>query len=222
MFKTTLAHQTLSYLNSYRRRVFKSQALVCINDAINQEKLAPSVFFFTTHKCASVFIPRILHSVQNNSSRLLNYRDYAKELWSLSDRIDLSDGYESFLQSHYSLLYKMRGFLYGPQRKPLVFNGINAFKKIFFLRDPRDVIVSSYYSFGGSHSLPLNASERFRINLQKQSIGELDIDDYAINYSLPRVLQTYNSYIDMIKQSKSEDIHILCIMFCRMLLHLYV
>ena len=58
------------------------------------------------------------------------------------------------MNSNHKNLFSENGEIYGPQRKPLNFSGIENYKKIFFLRDPRDVLVSAYYSFGKTHKIP--------------------------------------------------------------------
>ncbi len=76
------------------------------------------------------------------------------------------------------------------------------FKKIFFLRDPRDVVVSAFYSFGGSHSLPLNSVEHRRISQEKELYNSYSIDDFALKFLLPSLKSLWHDYM---KLSQSTD-----------------
>jgi hypothetical protein len=154
----------------------------------------PSVLFFTTHKCASTFIPPLLTTITRNSN--YEFKDYAQAIWNLGDKLDIGQDQENFLSSFLEnaadRLFFRRGEIYAPLRVPVDFSERKNLKHIFFLRDPRDVMVSAYYSFGLTHSLPKNSKLRKRHQLRKQRILEQGIDDYVIsdaNYFLNRYLR---------------------------------
>jgi hypothetical protein len=70
---------------------------------------------------------------------------------------------------------------------------------IFFIRDPRDILVSSYYSFGFTHSL--NAVEEKRnkqLELRKE-IQSLSIDEYVLKYADQQI-----EYFDTLKAIASN------------------
>jgi hypothetical protein len=65
---------------------------------------------------------------------------------------------------------------------------------ILMLRDPRDVLVSEYYSIAYSHPAPYGPSAKFaEFVKQKQAARSMTIDEYVINDSerLYRILQVY-------------------------------
>src|SRR5438132_10534005 len=106
-----------------------------------------SVYFYTLHKCASgLFSDYVLKNVRR--LRLIDYED------------------RFYKGEPVCVTFKEKGFIYGPIR---VSNGPQStiYSKlvepasrtdfvrdkiaIFLIRDPRDILVSSYYSFGYTH-----------------------------------------------------------------------
>ena len=51
--------------------------------------------------------------------------------------------------------------------------------RIFHVRDPRDMLVSEYFSFGWSH--PTTASEGAGLSKRRKEIQQMSIDDYVVN-----------------------------------------
>jgi hypothetical protein len=136
-----------------------------------------SVYFYTFHKCASsLFGGYVLKNVQG-----LRHVDYASRIYS-GEKID-------------KIVFEENGFVYGPIRlsasprspvyKKLVepacdVDFIRSKIAIFLVRDPRDILVSLYYSFGYTHGL--SSVDGIR-EIQEQSRGEIQrqtIDEYAL------------------------------------------
>ena len=126
--------------------------------AASSKLLPQSVIVYTTHKCASTFIPKLFSLIETHGAFAMF--DYASEINRSAARLGVVGGYEPFLSSSYSHLYRQHGEIYAPQRRPLDFPGREDLDHIFFLRDPRDVLVSAFYSFGFSHALPNDVKNR--------------------------------------------------------------
>lgn len=85
-------------------------------------------------------------------------------------------------------------------------------KSVLLIRDPRDALVSQYFSYGGkhvSHRLPDKNKEAF---LEKaQSTADLSIDEYVLKLSrnhLKKLLAYRNNlYFDNVLLCKYEDIY---------------
>lgn len=187
-------------LSKYNPKTFKiNQRLLHAQKAIEKPR---SVIFFTTHKCASSFMNQFFMMVSNDS----NYTvvDYASSIWALGDSLDIGSTYEPFLEENYDRLYFQTGEIYAPQRRPIDFPGIEKFKYIFFLRDPRDVLVSAFYSFGFSHSLPQNKAARDAFLKRREKIQEGTIDDYVREAATEWVLPIYKNYQNLRKNSNSN------------------
>lgn len=151
-----------------------------------------SVIFYTTHKCASTFLERLFELVLKNSD--YSFVDYAGAISRAGDKLNVGIPYENFLEQTYSELYSLQGKIYGPQRRPLDFPGRDQFKHIFFLRDPRDVLVSSYFSFGFTHYEPLNTDDREKFVDKRENIQELGIDNYVIDEAEKWIIPLYQQY----------------------------
>lgn len=167
-------------------------------DSLSQPR---SCLFFTTHKCASVFVDKLLNSITKNS----NYKviNYATAIHNLGPILDIGDfyTYKLFLEKAYDELYQIRGKIYGPERKPLEFPGREKFKHIFFLRDPRDVLVSAYYSFGYSHGVPKGKKQQQRFYELREKIQKQGIDDYACDAAINWLLPIYQEYKQLLETS---------------------
>lgn len=161
----------------------------------------PSVIFFTTHKCASTFVAPLLKTITDHSD--YQVKNYASAIWSLGNRVDLGSSYEDFLEKAYDRLYKTKGEIYAPQRRPLDFLGREKFKHIFFWRDPRDVLVSAYYSFGYNHSLPKGKKHQQDFSEGRKKIKGQGIDDYAKEAAVSWLMPIYEKYQEILETSSS-------------------
>jgi hypothetical protein len=144
-----------------------------------------TVYFYTFHRCSSHFFSKY---VLKNITDLHNI-DYAKIIYR-GKNID-------------NIVFEDKGIIYGPIRlsapptskeytylvQPLsdlcfIQNKI----AIFLIRDPRDIVVSSYYSFAHTHGLsPDNAirkkQKQHRKKLQLQTIDEYVLESAPIVHS---------------------------------------
>jgi len=136
-----------------------------------------SVYFYTFHKCAStLFAGYLLQNIEG-----LRHVDYARQIFR-GDRID-------------ELTFNEHGFVYGPIRlsskrtspayKQLVepvsdIDFIRDRIAIFLVRDPRDIVVSAYYSFGYTHAFSPADEVRARQEELRNKIRGMSIDEYAL------------------------------------------
>jgi len=159
------------------------------------EKKTASVLFYTTHKCASTFMSKLL--IKLSSKIEYDFNDYANAIWDLGDNIAIGQGNKGyllrFLEKNYDRLFYQKGEIYGPLRFPVNFPNRQAFKHIFFLRDPRDVIVSSYYSFGFSHPLPTNNMRKKNFLSLREEIQKKGIDQHALDFA-DELITRYNGF----------------------------
>lgn len=95
--------------------------------------------------------------------------------------------------------YLYYGFRYWPPMLDQLENEIRASKCVLLIRDPRDALVSEYFSYGGSyisHKVPEKDREKF-LSQFKASENML-IDEYAISHAQPlrKKLLTYAARLD--------------------------
>ena len=169
IFRTQLRHSSEALQFMLRKRFRRS----------NPE----SLFFYTLHKCAStLFSDYILNHLIG-----LKHVDYTLDLY--RGRLELSSSKPLAFASH--------GYVYGPIRvSGMGFNRnldrllniptmsadfVSDKIALFFVRDPRDILVSAYYSFGYTHGYSevpelRRGQERLRAEIQAMTV-----DEYALN-----------------------------------------
>lgn len=141
-----------------------------------------SVYFFTLHKCASsLFSSFVLRNLDG-----LTHVDRAKGLASGKLPLDTS------------LSFHRKGIVYGPIRlsvsdqspiyrtliKPVFRREFMRNKRaVFLVRDPRDILVSAYYSFGYTHGLSQVEKLRQAQLDERHRIQNMTIDDYVLSYA---------------------------------------
>lgn len=165
-----------------------------------------SFIFFTTHKAASNFTNQILKEVEQISE--FELYDYGALIGSISEKLNITDQFEEYLNENHKTLFKLNGEIYGPQRLPLNFTGINDYKKIFFLRDPRDVLVSAYYSFGYSHVEPDSTSMIDSFLKKRATIQNQTIDEYVLQEMERWIKPAYMNYKKLRVESTNDVLYL--------------
>jgi len=151
-----------------------------------------SILVFSVYRAGSTFIGGLMKKIAEEAGlTAVDLDGYFYELgkgkeWEGKGRIMLD------------VPYRPTGYLYGPFRS---FNRgirhIEDYKILLLLRDPRDVMVSSYYAIY-SHVTPLTEGKQaLRTRMQRRK-KELDqtVDEFVINRlnSNPRFLDRYQGY----------------------------
>ena len=137
-----------------------------------------SVCFYTFHKCASsLFSGYVLKNIEG-----LRHVDYAKQIYR-GGKIG-------------NLTFDKSGFVYGPlrlsidpvlpaQKRLLDLVSDNDFIRgrisLFLVRDPRDILVSAYYSFGYTHGVSRVKEIRERQEQTRNEIQGKTVDEYALD-----------------------------------------
>jgi hypothetical protein len=136
-----------------------------------------SIMFFTVYKAASSFIGAFMNKIVAEAGMTaVNLDGYF---------FDRGQGreWEGTGRVIYDVSYSPTGYFYGPFRS---FNkavpDIDQYKILLVLRDPRDVIVSSYYSLY-SHVSPqaLDKEQLVQRHQRRKKKAELTVDEYVID-----------------------------------------
>ena len=197
-FKTKLVYRIIKNDN-FRTliRIADSSNYLEKNNKIN------SVIFWTTHKCASTYISKFLELVAKESS--LKHFDYAGHIWELGNEINLENPFQ--IEQNCDFLYKKYGEIYGPMRTPFDFNLRSNLNNIFFLRDPRDLIISKYYSVAYSHPVPShNKGKKKFLDLRYQT-KKMDINDFFLKQIDDWIIPYYTKYKFMRENSKLSSVY---------------
>tara|TARA_R100000687_G_C6413949_1_gene147730 strand:+ start:250 stop:930 length:681 start_codon:yes stop_codon:yes gene_type:complete len=104
-----------------------------------------------------------------------------------------SDPIYPYLRDHATSLIADRGGLYAPLRQYIDVEHLDRAKVFAMLRDPRDKIVSGYFSVRFSHRSPNNGLRRKNFQSSRRNADELTIDEYALQQA-PIVKEVYCAY----------------------------
>lgn len=147
----------------------------------------PSIIWFTTHKCASVYATEILQKLAHDLG--MTYVNYEGDLWeagrSLGKLISGND------HEKINNMFKTTGHIYGPFRQYYPIIEMEKYKVIVMLRDPRDVLTSLYFSLAYSHGIP--ESQKTEIESAIEDARNKNIDDLVLEH-FPWLSTKYNQY----------------------------
>jgi hypothetical protein len=181
---TTIMHPILFKIKSLILRTFyfKLEQQLLSGKAKKSSQLAP-VALFTTHKAASSILSVRL-------SRLMSENDYQiADLSSYFAKVDPTERSRFLNDSYWSnKVFAVPGVFHTAFRYPTLQVPVPPLKIILVLRDPRDVLVSYYFSFKFSHPI----QNEFAKNLHDDAT-RLSIDEFVLQHA-DDFLQRYNSY----------------------------
>lgn len=125
------------------------------------------------HKAASVFVNRVLELVLTNEGMV--HIDFAGEAFNAGAK----EWEYCVSKSH---LFATPGYYFGAFRGPYVdkFESLSANNIVVQVRDPRDCIVSLYYSYKYSHGSPGEGVLKKIFNRIRSHVEETDIDSFAV------------------------------------------
>ena len=171
-----LLYQPFLVLKFYRFELLHYLKLVFCN----KKNLKSNTFvLFTTHKCASTEMHNVLRNISFNSNLSHCNLDQLFSLLPLPECL-----------LYYFIRSKTphNNIIYGPVKNLQIFYKSKNLNALFILRDPRDVLVSLYYSVYFSHSLTNIKNIYGRLLCYKTSI------DQFILKNNHKIFATYNDY----------------------------
>ena len=151
----------------------------------------PSIIHFSLNKAATQYTKKILREcVIGNGMVPVHINEYA-----FYTKFPYLTGLKTDEMVNFSHIFKPNGYFYS------AFGGfvpgisdLDKYKVILMVRDPRDILVSWYYSIAFSHSIPPITSNRHEEYIRKRkNAQEITIDDHVISES-DRVLNILNRY----------------------------
>jgi len=153
----------------------------------------PSIIHFSTNKAATQHIKKVLRKIAvENQMSPVSFHDYA-----FYSKMPFLDHLTFDEMLEYKHIFKKKGYLYS------VFGGmienidnINEYKIVLSMRDPRDVLVSSYFSKAFSHTEPLQISSKHDKFMKKRDWAKnIDINQYVLKEAetLHSILNKYMS-----------------------------
>ena len=175
------------YNNSFLRNIyinnrFSSERML-LNGKHEGNKDRESILVFTLHKCASVYVSKILQKLYKDTDiTSINLEAYLalSELPSPHTIHTLDD---KIFKEKIKNSFKPLGYLYAVLRDPKLLeliDNILDYRTLLVLRDPREVLVSAYFSFGYTHASPIVKSKREEFLAWRNTIVSQTVDEYVL------------------------------------------
>jgi len=151
----------------------------------------PSIIHFSLNKAATQYTKKILRKcVIENGMVPVHINEYA-----FYTKFPYLTGLKTEKMVEFSHIFKPDGYFYS------AFGGfvpgiseMDKYKVILMVRDPRDILVSWYYSIAFSHSIPPITSNRHEEYIRKRKKAqEITIDEHVLSES-DRVFNILNRY----------------------------
>jgi hypothetical protein len=137
----------------------------------------PSGFAFSMHKAGSTLLFDILRGLCERVDL---------QFVSIMDEAFLKGFRPYDLPENTSQIFLSQGYFYGGFRilpKQFTIPGLEGAKKIFLIRDPRDMLVSFYFSVTKSHTIPEKGKMREVVATDRKDYADAVIDDFVIHKS---------------------------------------
>ena len=161
---------------------------------VPNEKSKKSIVFISFHKCATSFFSKKVFKEIGDYSQI----NYLQEMYDSSH--------------NYYPLMKDKGYLYGVIRLQnsdhprykfvndlLKQKNFPRLKHIFWIRDPRDILVSMYYSFGFTHGYS-NTSDVQEYQKKRRKLIPQSLDEFVIAEA-PKINKKFNQMSELIENS---------------------
>ena len=176
------------------RRRFPVEHALIAGTHVSQSQ-HPSILHFSVNKAATQSTKSILMRCASHLGLVdVRLHDYA-----FHSELPYLDHLAAGEMSNYQYLFKPTGYLY------TVFGGMiegipefQRYRVVLMVRDPRDVLVSEYFSVAYSHVMPHKQSNKYQEAVcLRESTRNITIDDYVLTkgIDLVGILQRYKDLL---------------------------
>lgn len=150
-----------------------------------------SVLHFSINKAATLHVKGVLRRFAKENKLIpIDYNGYA-----FSTDLPYLDLLSHEEMEKYKHIFKPEGYLYsvlGGMVKNI--DRMEDYHIILTIRDPRDILVSKYYSLGFSHAVPQKrGNKRSNFLRRRESIKKMNIDEFVLK-DYPNVLSRFQDY----------------------------
>jgi hypothetical protein len=145
----------------------------------------PSFIFFTTQKCASRYVSRVLSALASSAGMV--HADYDAYVAMTKVTVNGNPFRADGALDH---AFDPTGYYYGPIGSFRLIPNFHSYKCVLQLRDPRDVMTSLYFSTTHSHAL-INP----KLIRRRQEAQQMSIDEFVLAMTA-EYLSIYSEYID--------------------------
>ena len=144
-----------------------------MTDLPKTDSKEPSVVFITMHKAGSVLVNQVLEELLLEAG--MPHIDFARYAFDSG----IKEGDYCVSKAH---LLSTPGYYFGAFRGPYLdkFDDLSKNRLIIQVRDPRDCIVSLYFSYKYSHSKPGNGILKSIFNSTRKKTRNTDVNKFAM------------------------------------------
>ncbi len=171
--------------------------LALINGVHTTTSAHPSILHFSVNKSATQYVKSIINQCSATTGLVnVGIHDYAfKSNFPYLNKLSAAE------MQDYQHIFKPQGYTYS------VFGGmidgihnLDQYLVVLMVRDPRDVLVSGYYSVAFSHSEPAQGTDKHDEFLENRAFAlNATVDEYAIA-QCNAVFEVYNRYNNLLLQ----------------------
>lgn len=154
------------------------------NGSLLPKSQRPSILHYTINKAASTFTQSVIHELAIAHGLIhVNYQRYLL-IGNLNQRNEL------YNPKRIKIAFNKNGIYYGALRKLVDIPQLNQYRVVLVIRDPRDVLVSQFYSAKFTHPIVNKVHITNREEMRNRTIDE------HVLFTTPRFLKTYTEYCD--------------------------
>jgi Sulfotransferase domain len=172
-----------------------SATLDLINGTHQNKNTHPSIIHFSVNKAATQYTKRILRrcASQNGMVPVLLHDHAFNTDFPYLDYLSATE------MQKYHHIFKPHGYLYG------VFGGmiegipeLDKYRVVLMTRDPRDVLVSEYYSIAYSHKVPDPRGTKYENFMNRRKTAQsMTVDEFVLwdSHRIYGILQRYKTLL---------------------------
>jgi hypothetical protein len=183
---------------AFSRTRFETE-LALLNGTHQNRNNHTSIIHFSFNKAATQYIKSILQRcAAENGMVSVGFNEYA-----FHSDFPYLDHLTSDELQEYSHVFRPTGYLYS------VFGGmitgiphLESYKVVLVARDPRDILVSNYYSTAFSHPLP-TGEKRFGFRAKRAKALSSTIDEFVLSDS-ERLLGVFERYQELLLDGSAD------------------
>lgn len=187
-----------SLLSNLKAKITNKQEFINEQKLLRGESITtgnhPSIIHFSVNKAATQYVKDILaRCIAENNMLHIRMNEYA-----FSSSLPYLDHLNEIGMRNYQHVFQPQGFLYS------AFGGfiegidnLEEYKILLMIRDPRDVLVSSFYSIANSHPLPGDSFKEKKFMEERIFANNVGINKYVLS-KCEKVKKYYERYINLL------------------------
>lgn len=159
-------------------------------------------FIFALHKSGSVLLNRIVDDLANEAG--VPVFNFPELLFENGIRFQDLQEVPGDLFDEPGVIYS--GFRHVP-KKPCQVNLERGAKVILMVRDPRDILVSMYFSMKGSHAVPKSGNSREKLLKIRENAESVSIEEF-VRSGCERLRKKFHRYQEALVRNENLDVRV--------------